>query len=1480
MAGTLQVSCPSCGASSSRVPDRLAGRAVRCPRCGTRFTVPEDAPAPTVPEPSAPLLPTQPEPAPPPPPPAEAPRRAATGTPEWQAGDLVLGLYEVVGVLGRGGMGIVYRVRHRGWGLDLALKVPLPRVLAAAGGADLFEREAETWVNLGLHPHVVTCHYVRRLDGSPAVFAEYADGGSLHEAIRGGRLASAEAILDVAVQFAWGLHHAHEQGLVHRDVKPANVMLTSDGFAKVTDFGLARARSARLAHDPRATAGHTMTVEGGGGATPAYVSPEQARGEAMSRRSDAWSFGLSLLEMFLGKRTWDMGLSAPEVLAAQRGEPRPEQGRPQMPPRVAGLLERCFRERPEERPHDLGEIAAELRAAWEEQAGRPYPRPEPKGGRGSADALNNRAASLVDLGRAHEAAALWRRALEAEPLHIEATYNAAVAGWAQAQLVDAELLRRMEEACASRPHSTRGLPLLERVQTLLGLQTATALRRAVELGVIAAGERADAGATPTLARTLRGLAGPVGAIATTPDGAFVIAAAERELRVWRASDGELVQSMTVAVGPIRALLALRDGRSLVVAAEGAPLTVWDLSSGRAARSFALQAGFATCLAPAGQGALVLSGGSDRVVRLWDPQSGRCTLEMSGHEDAVTSVVSGEGVLASASRDGSVRVWSPADGRCLAVLRGHKGRVLAVALCERESRLVSAGDDGLVADWGLRSRQIVRAYVSHALPVQTLLLSADGARIVSGGSDRSVRGFDTEGERLSFLCRLDAAVQALAWGADGTLWAAHGSAVSAVRPAALSLPATALCRPASASDEQERATSFEAHLTQARRSLERGDLATAIQLARTARSIPGRERAGAALAVWDELCARLPRVALISAWEEARLEGHGEPILGVAVDPTGAAAATGSLDATVRLWDLPARRLRLTLAGHGAAVTGVAFAAAGSQVVSSSRDRTLRLWDAASGAGLATLEGHEETVAGVDVAPDGVRAASAGWDGCVRLWDLRRRALRGVLRHAANVAAVRFSLDGQVLASAAWDGTAHLWDPETGQELGVLRGHDGNVTALAWHPGGRQLATGGEDRSVRLFDPRSKKELRALAGHEAEVTGLAFTADGRFLLSASRDRTVRAWDLRRAEAVRTLTHPDMVLGLGLGPAGGVLLTAGADRTARVWHLDWDPETDAVARDTTLSRGLASVRTVVPRRAALGASTTLRDELVSASTSAVQVPRAAALAARRLPWRWLALAAIVAASVLISFFFSWRRPAPRLRLSPLADEVRAEVDLIDLAAFVHRCSPSDYDTHLQALRSGNPDAHDVACVGSRASAATVADVLDGAPLDGPDALATRRLRRNAASALAGAGADAVPALCDRLADPRAEVRATAALALGVVAHEEANACLQELGARGSGPAKAAAASALRQRVSRGLLGVQPGWALVQALLHDPAPEARVGGLAAAPLFAFGYADPAVQALLDDPDPDVAAAARAARSAVAGAHRMQQLSGDSGS
>jgi WD40 repeat protein len=767
-------------------------------------------------------------------------------------------------------------------------------------------------------------------------------------------------------------------------------------------------------------------------------------------------------------------------------------------------------------------------------------------------------------------------------------------------------------------------------------------------------------------------------------------------------------------------------------------------------------------------------------------------------------------------------------------------------------------------------------------VLAVALSPDAGRILSGSADRTVRSFEADGERLSSLARLDGAVHALAVAPEGTCWAGHGTMVSALSAHRLHLPAAALCRPASASEEEARASSVEARLEDARRSLAAGDLPTAVSLARHARSVPGHGRSEATLAVWDDLCARLPRQALQSAWEDARLEGHEDQVLAVAVDEAGSRCLTSGLDATVRLWDLASRRHEATLSGHEGAVTSVAFAGAG-RAVSGGRDRTVRLWDVAGRQALAVLEGHQETVTAVDATGDGRYAASASWDGTVRLWDLRRRvAVRVLEGHGAHVAAVRLAPDGQVVASAGWDGTARLWDTESGRELGVLAGHDGNVTAVALHADGRQVATGGEDGTVRAWDARTRRTERVLAGHEGEITGLTFTPDGRFLLSGSRDRTVRVWDLRRGEAVRTLPHPALVLGLALTPVASALVTACADRCARVWHLDWEPEIPGSPPDAppTARIGGDTVRARVAAVVSPAATTTLREDLRRAAPIAVPVLTRAARAARRIPRGRTAIVLGLLATIAVAWL-AWRRPAAGLRVSPhMAQAVAREFDLIDLRPYRGDCPPDDYERHLERMRSGNPDARDVACLAAQGTAGVVGDVLDEAPLVSPEPLTALRLRRNAASALAGLQGEAVQALCARLGDEREDARRVVAMALGVMDDDDATACVRDAVSGGSPVRLASAAAALRQRVARGLFPVDEAWALTSALLANPDPEARIGGLLVAPVFTGDAIEPAVRPLLEDADPDVAAAARDAVGAIEGARRIDEAHGDAGS
>ena len=390
-----------------RVGERHLGRTGKCTKCGNAVEV--------TPESVRPRSPAS----------AAGPRQVAREKAlplDWHEGDVVLGLYEVGPLLGEGGMGKVYRVRHRAWRMDLAVKIPRPEIFAKQGGARNFERECETWINLGLHPHVVSCYFVRLFGGVPLVFVECVEGGSLQQWIRsrrlyeGGREQALARILDVGIQMAWGLHHAHTHDLVHQDVKPANVLLTDDGQAKVTDFGVARARA--LAGETPGSGGQSILVSSGG-MTPAYASPEQADHERLSRKTDIWSWALSVLEMFVGEVTWMAGPAALDTLDAHVANPtggRP--GIPIMPASVEQLLRDCFQPDPAARPSDMVAVADRLRRVYAEVVDTAYSRTPPDLSDQEqpwlrAGNLNNRAVSMIELGRIHEAVRLLQEASEA-----------------------------------------------------------------------------------------------------------------------------------------------------------------------------------------------------------------------------------------------------------------------------------------------------------------------------------------------------------------------------------------------------------------------------------------------------------------------------------------------------------------------------------------------------------------------------------------------------------------------------------------------------------------------------------------------------------------------------------------------------------------------------------------------------------------------------------------------------------------------------------------------------------------------------------------------------------------------------------------------------------------------------------------------------------------------------------------------------------
>src|SRR5258708_3985649 len=275
-----------------------------------------------------------------------------------------LGPYDIVSLLGAGGMGEVYRARDSRLKREVAIKV-LPQALSLdADRLRRFEQEALATAALN-HPNILAVFDIGTSEGSPYVVSELLEGETLRERLRSGPIPVRKA-LDYAMQIAHGLAAAHEKGIIHRDLKPENLFVTKDGRLKILDFGLAKltqpdAASSSPSHTSAATISHHGTEAGVVMGTAGYMSPEQVRGMTLDPRSDIFSFGAILYEMLSGKKAFHGDTPADTMSSILKEEPAEfaETNR-NVSPALERIVHHCMEKNPESRFHSASDIAFDL----------------------------------------------------------------------------------------------------------------------------------------------------------------------------------------------------------------------------------------------------------------------------------------------------------------------------------------------------------------------------------------------------------------------------------------------------------------------------------------------------------------------------------------------------------------------------------------------------------------------------------------------------------------------------------------------------------------------------------------------------------------------------------------------------------------------------------------------------------------------------------------------------------------------------------------------------------------------------------------------------------------------------------------------------------------------------------------------------------------------------------------------------------------
>ncbi|MEA3364522.1 MAG: protein kinase [Candidatus Hydrogenedentes bacterium] len=711
------------------VQDKDLGRTIQCPACGNLVYVGHELVGAVSPPPDASRH-------------FEDDKVLA----DLKPGDRFMGAYEVRELIGRGGMAYVHRVHHKGWGIDLALKTPKPDLVRRNDWQRDFERECETWVGLTPHPNVVKCYYIRRLGGIPRLFLEFVEGGSLVHWTRKNLLYRGDPdevlkrVLDIAMQVAWGLNHAHEEGLVHQDVKPGNVLMMPNGQAKVTDFGLMRALGG-------SNAGPSFYPTSG---TPPYSAPEQGPNTPSNHPADIWGWGATVMEMFVGTPRWESWEELLQVFEDYRNNDLDHPRIAHIPEPLAELLQECFQKNPENRPGSMHSVIEALREIYHWTVGIPYEREHPQPTLTSVSVLNNRAISLFELGKQQEAEILWQQALALAPDHLETQFNNLLYKWRTGRSTDIAIIRALMDLLEKEHKSPSARYLLARIMLEWGdCRVAEDILHHIEVSAQNMREIEVAlGAAKEAAQDSRGLITEFGkearhakAVCLSKEGHLGFVGKQNGMvECWEPFAGECLKTFQAHQDGVLALACSYDDKVLVSGGADGLIKLWELPDCKLMVTFSGHGGPVRGVALDRDVNIVVSGSQDQTVRVWQVETGACMNVLDGHTAGVNAVaLDAAGVFGlSGSRDATAKVWRLREAECLRTLTGHTHRIHAVCLSEDARLAVTASRDRRVVLWNVDTGEALRILKGHVTEAYSANFTEDKTHVFTASRQGTLK----------------------------------------------------------------------------------------------------------------------------------------------------------------------------------------------------------------------------------------------------------------------------------------------------------------------------------------------------------------------------------------------------------------------------------------------------------------------------------------------------------------------------------------------------------------------------------------------------------------------------------------------------------------------------------------------------------------------------------------------------------------------
>jgi WD40 repeat protein/serine/threonine protein kinase/tetratricopeptide (TPR) repeat protein len=919
-------------------------------------------------------------------------------------------------------------------------------------------------------------------------------------------------VAQLGIQAAQALEHAHQLGVIHRDIKPGNLLVeTPSPLAPVgrgvgaeglrlwiTDFGLCQTLKQAA-----------LTQTGDLLGTLRYMSPEQAlaRRGGVDHRTDVYSLGLTLYELLTLEPAFTGSNCAELLRQIAREEPVPPRRLNKAIPReLDSIVLKAMEKNPKERYASARELADDLerflndepirarQPTWVQRA-RKWARRH----RGVAAELAGVALLLVLIVAGSLVAAVHFKHQEQEQ-HALADTNKKLAADAETGQKREAGLRAEESGLRKQADAARQLAENRREELGQNLYTA-------EMNL--AGQAA---ALPGGIARVNGLLLPWRPKGTEPDrrgwewyylyglghrslvtlrehgmmklgqgpawgleGLLACPRGDGTIKIWDSTTGRDRLTLRGHTDVVWMAEWDRDGKRLASASHDGTVKLWDAGTGKEVHTLRGHSAAVRWVSWGPDGTQLASTSDDRTVKVWDAASGKATRTLRGHATSGASVAwSPDGKRLASTDVSQIKVWEPATGKEICS-RGIGA--LSVAWSPDGARLAGGGTGGIIWVWDVAGGQEPVPLRASTDWVRSVAWGPDGTRLASASDDRTIKVWDVKtGEERLRLREHSGPVNGVAWSRDGR------------RLASASWDGTIKVWDATTPPEM---------VTHRIHSPSQWVWAWSRDGKRLASGSPD-----GTIKLWD----------VASGKEQLTLRGHSPGGQALAWGPDGTSLASASVDKTVKVWDTVSGKETITWRGHTDGVYSVIWGPGGKRLASADVSQ-IKVWDPATGKVLLTIRHHTRWAVSVAWDPDGKRLASINGEGeTVTVWDAATGKERLTLRgHTSLVAAVAWGPDGTRLATSSYDGVIKLWDPATGKVVLTLQGHTSRVDSLAWSPDGTRLVSGGADHTVKIWDAATGKEVLSLPGHSLTVSSVAWSRDGLRVASASNDGTIHIHD---------------------------------------------------------------------------------------------------------------------------------------------------------------------------------------------------------------------------------------------------------------------------------------------------------------------------------------------------------------------------------